>query len=228
MSEDGKPLNIKVVLLGESGVGKTSIIMRYITNLFNPRQLATQGASYVSKVIEVKKNQKIKFELWDTAGEEKYRAIARVFYQNSSVCILVYDITRKASFDEIKNFWINEIKQHLQDDASKIIFKNKINFNFLVYALVGNKSDLYLEEEVTDEEGLKLAKEINAIYQRTSAKSDSGSIDELFMNIGKKILEPDSVIESNLTKDEKKQRGKILLKQQIREEEQASKKRCCG
>ena len=56
MSEDGKPLNIKVVLLGESGVGKTSIIMRYITNLFNPRQLATQGASYVSKVIEVKKN----------------------------------------------------------------------------------------------------------------------------------------------------------------------------
>ena len=107
MSEDGKPLNIKVVLLGESGVGKTSIIMRYITNLFNPRQLATQGASYVSKVIEVKKNQKIKFELWDTAGEEKYRAIARVFYQNSSVCILVYDITRKASFDEIKNFCFN-------------------------------------------------------------------------------------------------------------------------
>ena len=104
--------------------------MRYITNLFNPRQLATQGASYVSKVIEVKKNQKIKFELWDTAGEEKYRAIARVFYQNSSVCILVYDITRKASFDEIKNFWINEIKQHLQDNASKIIFKNKINFNY--------------------------------------------------------------------------------------------------
>ena len=77
-----------------------------------------------------KKNQKIKFELWDTAGEEKYRAIARVFYQNSSVCILVYDITRKASFDEIKNFWINEIKQHLQDNASKIIFKNKINFNY--------------------------------------------------------------------------------------------------
>jgi len=101
---------------------------------------------------------------------------------------------------------------------------------FLVFALVGNKNDLYLEEEVTDEEGLKLAKEMNAIYQRTSAKSDSGSIDELFMNIGKKILEPDSVIESNLTKAEKKQRGKILLKQQIREEaeEQASKKKCCG
>ena len=122
MSEENKPINIKVVLFGEAGVGKTSIIMRYITNIFNPRQLATQGASYVSKIVEINKNQKVKFELWDTAGEEKYRAIARVFYQNASVCILVYDITRKSSFDEIKNFWVNEIKQNIQDDASKIIF----------------------------------------------------------------------------------------------------------
>ena len=122
MSEENKPINIKVVLIGEAGVGKTSIIMRYITNIFNPRQLATQGASYVSKIVEINKNQKVKFELWDTAGEEKYRAIARVFYQNASVCILVYDITRKSSFDEIKNFWVNEIKQNIQDDASKIIF----------------------------------------------------------------------------------------------------------
>jgi small GTP-binding protein len=122
MSEENKPINIKVVLIGEAGVGKTSIIMRYITNIFNPRQLATQGASYVSKTVEINKNQKVKFELWDTAGEEKYRAIARVFYQNASVCILVYDITRKSSFDEIKNFWVNEIKQNIQDDASKIIF----------------------------------------------------------------------------------------------------------
>jgi GTPase SAR1 family protein len=94
--------------------------------------------------------------------------------------------------------------------------------------LVGNKNDLYLEEAVTDEEGLKLAREIDAIYQRTSAKSDSGSIDELFINIGKKILDPDSVIESNLTKDEKRIRGQKLLKKKIKEEEKASKKKCCS
>ena len=82
--------------------------------------------------------------------------------------------------------------------------------------MVGNKSDLYHDEEVSGEEGMKLAKEINAIYQQTSAKSDSGSIDELFINIGKKILEPDSVIESNLTKAEKKIRGQKLLKQKIK------------
>ena len=94
--------------------------------------------------------------------------------------------------------------------------------------MVGNKNDLYLEEAVTDEEGLKLAREIDAIYQRTSAKSDSGSIDELFINIGKKILDPDSVIESNLTKDEKRIRGQKLLKKRIKEEEKASKKKCCS
>ena len=75
---------------------------------------------------------------------------------------------------------------------------------------------------------MNLAKEINAIFQRTSAKSDSGSIDELFMNIGKRILDPDSVIESNMTKAEKKKRGQTLLKKQIQEEEQASKKKCCS
>ena len=94
--------------------------------------------------------------------------------------------------------------------------------------MVGNKNDLYLEEAVTDEEGLKLAREIDAIYQRTSAKSDSGSIDELFINIPKKILDPDSVIESNLTKDEKRIRGQKLLKKKIKEEEKASKKKCCS
>ena len=94
--------------------------------------------------------------------------------------------------------------------------------------MVGNKNDLYLEEAVTDEEGLKLAREIDAIYQRTSAKSDSGSIDELFINIGKKILDPDSVIERNLTKDEKRIRGQKLLKKKIKEEEKASKKKCCS
>ena len=94
--------------------------------------------------------------------------------------------------------------------------------------MVGNKNDLYLEEAVTDEEGLKLAREIDAIYQRTSAKSDSGSIDELFINIGKKILDPDSVIESNLTKDEKRIREQKILKKKIKEEEKASKKKCCS
>ena len=104
-------LACKVVLIGESGVGKTSIITRYSSNTFSSTLSPTSGANFTTKTVEIKDyNQKIKFEIWDTAGQEKYRSLAKVFYKNSSACILVYDITRRNSFEELKNFWINEIK----------------------------------------------------------------------------------------------------------------------
>lgn len=116
-----EPIKIKVVLIGESGVGKTSIISRYISNVFNPFQIASIGASFISKTVEIN-NRTIKYELWDTAGQEQYRSVAKIFYQNASVVILVYDITKQSSFDAIKNYWIKEIKKNIQDDASKNTF----------------------------------------------------------------------------------------------------------
>ena len=104
-------LQCKIVLIGESGVGKTSIINRYISDTFSPVLTATPGASFATKTVFLKEyNQSIKFEIWDTAGQEKYRALAKVFYKNAAVCILVYDIINKKSFDELKNYWISEIK----------------------------------------------------------------------------------------------------------------------
>ena len=108
---DKAALQCKVVLIGESGVGKTSIINRYISNTFSNVLTATPGASFTSKTLFLKEyNQSIKFEIWDTAGQEKYRALAKVFYKTVAVCILVYDITRKTSFEELKNYWVNEVK----------------------------------------------------------------------------------------------------------------------
>ena len=110
MSENAA-LQCKIVLIGESGVGKTSIINRYISDTFSPVLTATPGASFATKTVFLKEyNQSIKFEIWDTAGQEKYRALAKVFYKNAAVCILVYDIINKKSFDELKNYWISEIK----------------------------------------------------------------------------------------------------------------------
>ena len=112
MSENAA-LQCKIVLIGESGVGKTSIINRYISDTFSPVLTATPGASFATKTVFLKEyNQSIKFEIWDTAGQEKYRALAKVFYKNAAVCILVYDITNKKSFDELKNYWVNEIKSN--------------------------------------------------------------------------------------------------------------------
>ena len=113
--------NVKVVLIGESNVGKTSIILRYAANTFKNELMTTSGASFVSKLININ-NKPIKFEIWDTAGQEKFRAVTRIFYQNAAVCVLVYDITKKESFLELKNFWVNEIKNNIQKDASKIIY----------------------------------------------------------------------------------------------------------
>ena len=106
-----EPLQCKVVLIGETRVGKTSIINRYISDNFSSSLSPTPGASFTAKTVFIKDyNQSIKFEIWDTAGQEKYRALAKVFYKNAAVCILVYDIINKKSFDELKNYWINEIK----------------------------------------------------------------------------------------------------------------------
>ena len=130
MADEGAT-NCKVVLLGESGVGKTSIINRYTLNTFKSQRLPTTGANFVQKTIVLEdENKSIKFEIWDTAGQEKYRSLAKVFYKNSSVCILVYDITRKSSFEELKNYWVDEIKENTEPGTSKsnvyIIFYNLI------------------------------------------------------------------------------------------------------
>ena len=116
-----EPLKFKVVLIGESGVGKTSILLRYVSNEFNSQQFSTLGLSYVDKIIQIDNNKKIKLEIWDTAGQEKFRSLAKAFYRNIDVGILVYDVTNKTSFEEIKNYWIKDIKEDNDDNISKKI-----------------------------------------------------------------------------------------------------------
>ena len=116
----------KVVLLGESGVGKTCIIARFINNTFEENLISTTGASYAGKTMTFDEYQgkSIKFEIWDTAGQEKYRSLTKIFYKDAGVAILVYDITRKESFEEIKKYWYNQIKEFAPKNISKKIFYN--------------------------------------------------------------------------------------------------------
>ncbi len=120
MADSEGALTCKVVLIGESGVGKTSIISRYMSNTFKSQLMSTPGANFVKKnVIMEDENKSINFEIWDTAGQERYRSLAKVFYKNATVCVLVYDITRNSSFEAIKNYWIKEIKENAPKDISK-------------------------------------------------------------------------------------------------------------
>ena len=120
--EDGK--QCKVVLLGESGVGKTSIISRFIDDVFEEGLETTTGASYAGKNMVFKdyQNQVVNFEIWDTAGQEKYRALTQIFYKDASIAILVYDITNEESFEEIKNYWYDQVKESAPRDIGMFIY----------------------------------------------------------------------------------------------------------
>ena len=127
--EDEDFITCKVVLIGESGVGKTSIIQRYINHEFNPSISTTGGANFTTKLMKFEEEkQNLKFEIWDTAGQERFRSLAKVFYKNAAICVLVYDITRRESFLELQNFWIEEIKNNAATNTCKFLIL-KLIFN---------------------------------------------------------------------------------------------------
>ena len=101
---------IKIVLLGETSVGKTSIISRFASNSFNPNTLSSLSAQFVSKTVEID-GKSLKLDLWDTAGQEKYRALAKIFYKDARVIIFVYDITNEKTFEENKIIGIMKLKK---------------------------------------------------------------------------------------------------------------------
>ena len=174
MSDKGN--SCKVVLLGESGVGKTCIISRYVNNTYDEKSETTNGASYASKIIELEQyKQSLRFDIWDTAGQEKYRSLTKFFYKDAAIAVLVYDITRRDSFEEVKNYWYEQLKTCGE--------KN------IVIGLAGNKCDMFDKEAVTEEEARNFANEIGAQFQLTSAFKNMG-IEDLFRMVGCKYLDP--------------------------------------
>jgi small GTP-binding protein len=177
MSEDNEnDISVKVVLIGESGVGKTCIVKQFASNIFDPNTDVSISSQFNTKLMEIKdEKKKIRFDLWDTAGQEKYRSLAKIFYKDANIIIFVYEVISKKSFEELKNYWYNQVNSNCLANA--------------VFAVVANKNDLYQTAAVLDKEGISWADEIGAIFQSTSAKTNAG-IDQLFENVGKKILNP--------------------------------------
>ena len=200
-------ITCKVVLVGESGVGKTSIINRYINNDFNENEQATLGPIYKNKVIQYPKyNKSISFDIWDTAGQEKYRSVTKNFYVNAGIGIMVYDIRVKDSFENIKTYWSEQLQELGEEN--------------IILAIAGNKCDLFEEQNISDKEVKKFAKSINAVFQLTSCKESIG-IDELFKQCGQKYLEMNNLIET-------KQKDKIVLgNDKGKNNNQGKKKKCC-
>ena len=166
---------LKVVLLGEAGTGKTCLISNFTTGKYNSNTVTSLSAQFITKTIQVN-NKAIKFDIWDTAGQEKYRSLAKIFYKDAKAICLCYDITSKKSFEELKDYWYEQ-QTKLNADGNPI------------FAVVGNKIDLFDSQQVKDEEGKAFAKKINAIFQETSAKTSVG-VNELFEKIAMKYIDP--------------------------------------
>ena len=207
-----KPPCCKVVLLGDSGVGKTCIISRYISGAFDHNSPSTNGASYASKIIVFENlNKAISLDIWDTAGQEKYKSLTKFFYKDASVAILVYDITQKESFENMKNYWYEQ----LQEFGSKKI----------ILGVAGNKCDMYDKEEVNENDAKEFADKIGAFFEITSAKNNTG-ITELFMNAANSFVDPNYKGNSEEGKEQTEQKdGKIKLEENKNQSEK--KRHCC-
>ena len=199
--------SVKVVLLGEAGVGKTSIIHQFTYHTFDPDCISSISAQFVSKTISYEGYGAIKFDIWDTAGEERYRSMAKIFYKDAKIIVFVYDITSQPTFDGLKNYWYEQIKINCEKDA--------------ILAVVANKNDLYGDQVVADEDGEKFADEIGAIFQSTSALSDSG-IGKLFEHIGRKFIDSEYDYKE-LDLKEKDKYEKKLKKQNEKNDEDGKK-----
>jgi small GTP-binding protein len=162
--------SFKVVLVGESGVGKTSIITQFIDQTFQEDQQSTTGGTFSTKSVKCGNNKTLKFEIWDTAGQERYRSLTKMFYKDANAAVLVYDITRKDSFEQLKSYWAEQIKECPEN---------------IIVVIAANKNDLIQKEEVDEEEARKFASDLGAIFVGTTA-TQVESINELFIEIAKK------------------------------------------
>ncbi|KAJ3439794.1 ras-related protein rab-5c [Anaeramoeba flamelloides] len=172
--EEHKPtVVLKIVMLGKSGCGKTSMILRFVQHKFMEKPKTTIGANFFLRVIQIE-NKSVCLRLWDTSGQERFNSLTPLYYRNSNAAILVYDLEDITSFQKIK-FWINEIKNNTKTPP--------------IIAIVGNKLDGYEEErdEKTYLKAKKYAKSIGAMNFKTSAKTGEG-IDDLFKTVAQRVL----------------------------------------
>ncbi|KAL6928407.1 hypothetical protein ACO0SA_003146 [Hanseniaspora valbyensis] len=175
-------IQFKLVLLGDSSVGKSSIVTRFVKDQFDLNKESTIGAAFLSQTIKLLDGDSgeevaIKFEIWDTAGQERYKSLAPMYYRNSNAAIVVYDLCDANSLSKAVK-WVNELKEKLGEDNDCII------------SLIGNKLDITLEDEskraISFKEGEDFAIENGLYFHEVSAKDNIG-IKDIFQEIGESL-----------------------------------------
>ena len=168
MEEEGYDFIFKVLLLGNSDVGKSSLLLRYVDSVWNDAFVPTIGVDFKVKTLNIN-DKKIKMQIWDTAGQERFRTVVATYFRGAHGILLLYDVTNKDSFKNLEN-WLIEIEKNAQEKVLKI--------------LIGNKCDLNDDREITTEEGKAFALRNGMEFMETSAKMNT-NVTEAFETFGK-------------------------------------------
>ena len=172
---ESKEFEIKICLLGDVSVGKTSIASRFCKNSFNKSYINTIGGAYQQQNIVLNNGAKIKLHIWDTSGQDRFRSMTNLYYRDAQVAILTYDVTNEQSLESL-NYWLNELK-------------DKVEIDNMILCLAGNKNDVDANEKrVPTSKGKAFAEEHSMIFYETSAKTGAG-VKELFQAIATKQYE---------------------------------------
>jgi len=174
-------LQMKILMIGDSGVGKSCLLLRFSDNQFTSSFITTIGIDFKVKTMEID-GKRVKLTLWDTAGQERFRAISNAYYRGSDGVLLVYDVTDEHSFMNIRS-WMNNIEQHANDSISRVI--------------IGNKCDMTEDRVIPTDRGKQIADEYNVPFYETSAKNNI-NVQKVFLDIARKI------IKNNFTDNEEK------------------------
>ncbi|XP_062108087.1 ras-related protein RABA5e [Humulus lupulus] len=181
--ESGEEYLFKIVIIGDSAVGKSNLLSRYARNEFNMHSKATIGVEFQTQSMDID-GKEVKAQIWDTAGQERFRAVTSAYYRGAVGALVVYDITRRTTFDSIGR-WLDELKTHSDTTVARM--------------LVGNKSDLENIRDVSVEEGKNLAEAEGLFFMETSALDSTNVrkafelvIREIYNNVSRKVLNSDT------------------------------------
>ncbi|KAI3794893.1 hypothetical protein L1987_37534 [Smallanthus sonchifolius] len=181
--DEGEEYLFKVVIIGDSAVGKSNLLSRYARNEFNMHSKATIGVEFQTQTMEIN-GKEVKAQIWDTAGQERFRAVTSAYYRGAVGALVVYDISRTTTFDSVSR-WLQELQTHSDTTVARM--------------LVGNKCDLNNIRAVSVEDGKKLAEEHGLFFLETSALDSTNVktafqtvIREIYNNVSRKVLNSDS------------------------------------
>ena len=203
VEEEFYDLKIRVMLIGDSNVGKTSIIKRYCKNQFSPSYISTVGIDFETKYLKIN-GKMVNLQIWDTAGQERYKVLAKNYFKNSDGFIIVYDITDKKTFNNVAN-WITQIKESASENVKSV--------------LLGNKSDLDQLRQVETIDGKNLADNYHFKFYETSAQKGY-NINKVFVDLVKEFLNDDNFVNDS-------ERTSSLSEQRTLSTARNKKIKCC-